>query len=223
MIDLEFLGFAGDRSKNLVGLPLNALKGLLDAPTIPFDGMNERGLAVGMAAVSPGGMLPDPGKATIDELAVMREILDHAGTVDEAIDILGLYNIDMSYIPIHYLIASADGTSALVEFYQGKMAVQRNETPWQFATNFIVASTNGRPQGQCPRYDRISQMMEKSEGKLSSLDALSLLKNVSQSGSSDSSTQWSIVYNLISGEINVVMGRQYDQGTHTLSLELTQP
>jgi penicillin V acylase-like amidase (Ntn superfamily) len=115
----------------LTDIPLEERRALLDAPSMPFDGMNEKGLAVGMAAVPPGDMPYDPWKTTLNELEVIREILDHAATVDEAIDILGSFNIDMGEVPIHYLIASASDGSALVEFYRGEMVVFRNESPCQ--------------------------------------------------------------------------------------------
>ena len=57
-------------------------------PALPFDGMNERGLVVGMAAVPDGNMPPDPGKETIDSLQVIRRMLDQASTVDEAVAIM---------------------------------------------------------------------------------------------------------------------------------------
>jgi hypothetical protein len=198
---------------------LSERRRLLEAPALPFDGMNENGLAIGMAAVPAGGMRPDPNKKTIDQLAVMREILDHAGTVDEAIKILSRYNIDMGNVPLHYLVASAPGDSALVEFYQGKMEVFRNESPWQLATNFLVAATGGRTQGQCPRYDRLSQRLRANRGQLTIEGALNLLAEVSQGGpETQSSTQWSVVYDLTSGEVNIVMGRKYAEEAHTLHL-----
>ena len=204
MVDMEYLGFEGDRSRNLMDLSLEERRPLLDAPFLPFDGMNEKGLAVGMAAVPAEDVPHDPNKQTIDHLEVIREILDHAGTVEEAIDIFGSFNIDMGNVPLHYLIASALGDSALVEFHDGELVVFRNESSWQSATNFLLAATNGHPQGQCWRYDRISQHLEELEGQISSQDAFGLLADVSQDN-----TQWTIVYNMTTGELGIVMGRDY--------------
>ena len=222
MVDIEYLGFGGSQAKGLTDLPLIERRALLEAPSLPFDGMNEKGLAIGMAAVPPGDMRQDPNKETIGELGVIREILDHASTVEEAVNMLARYNIDMSELPLHYLIASASGNSALVEFFQGKMVVFQNEGPWQAATNFLVASTDGQPQGQCPRYDRVSRRLQEKGGQFSLQDAFSLLEGVSQhSPQAQSPTQWSIVYNMTSGEINVVMGQEYNGGVHTLLLSLS--
>ena len=217
MVDIAYLDFSGDLAHNVTELPLIQRISLLKAPLLPFDGMNEQGLAVGMAAVPPGEMRSDRQKKTLDQLMVIREILDHASTVDEAINILGSYNIDMGSVPLHYLIASATGNSALVEFYKGKMVVFRNESPWQVATNFLVASTGGQPQGQCPRYDRLTQQLTSTGGQLTIQEAFHLLNDVSQD-----ITQWSVVYEMTSGDINIIMGRKYTDKFHTLHLNLAK-
>ena len=215
MVDIEYLGFEGERSKNITSLPLEERRSLLNAPSLPFDGMNEKGLAVGMAAVPAEDMPYDPQKKTIGQLEVIREILDHAGTVDEAIEILGSFNIDMGSVSIHYLIASASGESAVVEFYKGETVIFRNEERWQTATNFLLADTNGNEQGQCWRYDLIEQRLNMSGGRVSSRDAFHLLRDVSQE-----ITQWSVIYHMTSGNVQVVMGRGYSN-VHAFRLEQT--
>ena len=62
MVDIAYLGFDGTTTKDIADLPIDEQTGLLDAPYLPFDGMNEYGLAIGMAAVPPGDMQPDANK-----------------------------------------------------------------------------------------------------------------------------------------------------------------
>ena len=213
MVDIAYLGYGEEKAFGLTDLPLSERIGLLDAPYLPFDGMNEAGLAVGMAAVSPGGMEHDPEKETIDSLLVIREILDRADTVDEAVVILANYNIDWgSGPPLHYLIAEKSGKSALVEFSQGEMAVIPNRDNWQLATSFLVSETDTSPQGSCWRYNLILEQLREGNGQLNPGQALNLLSEVAQE-----STQWSVVYGISSGEVRVVMGRQYDN-VHTLEI-----
>ena len=100
MVDIAYLGFGGARAATLTDLPLNKREALLNAPLLPFDGMNEKGLAVGMAAVPSGGMLPDPARETVGSLMVIRKILDQASDVDEAVAILRSYNIDIHTCPL---------------------------------------------------------------------------------------------------------------------------
>jgi hypothetical protein len=214
MVDIAYLGFGDGRAHGLTDLPLGERRGLLDAPFLPFDGMNERGLAVGMAAVPHGGMRPDPKKETIGSVEVIREILDHASTVDEAAAILQSYNVSMEEVPLHYLIADRSGRSVLVEFYEGEVVVIPNEETWHLATNFLRAAAGESAQGECWRYDRIAGRLAEGGGQITPQEAMDLLADVSQGN-----TQWSIVYGMSTGKVSVVMGRQYSQ-PHALQLDL---
>jgi hypothetical protein len=215
MVDIAYLGFAPGQVRALDDLPLVQRGALLYAPFLPFDGMNEYGLAVGMAAVPPGGMRPDPDKATIGSLMVIRQMLDHARDVDEAVALLGSYNIDMGGgPPLHYLIADRTGRSVLVEFYQGRMEIIPSQAPWHLATNFLRASAGESAQGRCWRYDTIGQRLAAAEGRITPQEAIDLLAEVSQA-----STQWSMVYEMSSGDIGVAMGRRYE-AVHTFHLRL---
>ena len=213
MVDIAYLGFGGARAGRLTELPLTERRALLDAPFLPFDGMNEHGLAIGMAAV-PGSEMPfDPDRKTVDLLRIIRETLDHARDVDEAIGLFRSYNVNwQGGPPLHYLIADASGRSALVEFYRGEMVILPNERPWHQATNFLRAAAGDSPGGRCWRYDRISDQLTSNDGKLGPRNALALLDDVAQEN-----TQWSIVYGINSGEIHVVMGREYVK-VHTFRL-----
>lgn len=215
MVDLAYLGF-GDKVDRLTELPLDQRLPLLDAPGLPFDGMNEHGLVVGMAAVPDGNVRPDPGKETIDSLQVIRRMLDQASTVDEAVAILQQVNIEWgSGPPLHYLIADRSGQSALVEFYQGKIQVISTDQPWHLATNFLVSAVSKNATGHCPRYDEIEQRLSTANGSLAAEEALRLLQDVSQAN-----TQWSIVYGLSTGEVTVTLGREYRR-THTFQIDLS--
>lgn len=93
MVDIAYL-FGPTKARTLTELPLTERCDLLYAPFMPFDGMNQHGLAVGMAAVGGSEAPHDPNKETIDSLLVMRAILDHARIVDEAVSILDSYSIE---------------------------------------------------------------------------------------------------------------------------------
>ncbi len=215
MVDIAYLGFTGPRANTLVSLPLAERRALLRAPSLPFDGMNSRGLAIGMAAVPDGQMKNDSGKPTIDSLVVIRRILDSAATVDEAVAIFRQYNIAWGGgPPLHYLVADRTGRAMLIEFYQGAMRVISNDTPWHQATNFLQSSVPN-PAGQCWRRDTIAQRLAQTMGRSNPREAMRLLRDVSQNN-----TQWSIVYGMSSGEVNVTMGRHYDR-IHSFGLRLT--
>jgi hypothetical protein len=214
MVDIAYLGFEPAQLSELDALPPSELQPLLYAPWLPFDGMNEHGLAIGMAAVPDSKQPPGAGKETIGSLGIIRQMLDHARTADEAVAIMQRYNIDFTGGPfVHYLIADAAGQAALVEFYQGEMLVFPNEATWHQATNFLRAAVKSA-KGQCPRYDTIEIRLSQAEGQLTTPKALDLLKDVAQP-----STQWSIIYGMHSGEINVAMGRKYSS-SHTFHVKL---
>lgn len=207
MVDMEYLGVSGQTVFELTELPLEARVDLLDAPLIPFDGMNEYGLAIGMAAVPPGDMQVDPTKETIDSLGIIREMLDHARDVDEAVAILKRYNIDFGGgPPIHYLLADAERRSVLVEFYRGELHLIENGQPWQAATNFLLSSVSDPQEGDCWRYNKIETRLTEEQGRLDPGSAMDLLAEVAQDN-----TQWSVVYQMASGEVSVSMGGEYGQ------------
>ncbi|MGD8554380.1 MAG: carcinine hydrolase/isopenicillin-N N-acyltransferase family protein [Anaerolineales bacterium] len=207
MVDIAYFGFSDPEDHPLTDRPLDELTPLLAAPHWPFDGVNDQGLAVGIAAVPPGNMRMDLSKPTTSSLGVVRLILDNAKDVDEAVVILEGHNIDFGGgPPVHYLIADRSGQAALVEFYQGEMHVHPNQQPWHVATNFLLAEYGNQAPGTCWRYDLITSALRQTGGRLDLPTAMDLLEQVSQEV-----TEWSIVYEISSGKISVVMGRQYDQ------------
>ena len=218
LVDIAYLGFTAAEARDLTKLSADERHPLLDAPYLPFDGMNEYGLTIGMAAIPESPMPRDPAKKTIGSLGIIREMLDHARTVDEAITVMENHNVDMGDGPaIHYLIADAAGKAVLVEFYKGEMVVIPNERAWHQATNFLLSAVaDSSPEGNCWRYDKITARLSLVEGRLSTADALALLSDVSQSN-----TQWSVVYGISTGEISIAMGRNYDT-VHTFHLLHTE-
>lgn len=205
MVDLYYLGFGNEQAYGLTDLPLIDLSRLLDAPYLPFDGLNETGLAVGMAAVPDGGMVPDPEKETIDSLMVIRKILDGAATIEEAVEIIQAFNIDWGSGPtLHYLVAEGSGRSALIEFSRGEIRLLENQGSWQAATNFLVSEAWGDPATHCWRYEMIADQLEASGGRIGASQAMDLLEGVSQAN-----TQWSVVYRISAKEVWITMGTEY--------------
>jgi hypothetical protein len=208
MVDASYLGIGPTVSS------WSDRRRLLGAPLLPFDGMNDRGLAVGMMAVPSGEPGRDPAKVTLDSVAVIRLMLDRAATVDEAVALLGSVNVDWgSGPPLHYLVADASGRSAVVEFANGQMIVLPRQAPWQAATNFTLAGRDAaESRSLCYRYAAVSNALGPRQGILSAGEAMQLLSAVSQP-----STRWSVVYNQDTGDISVVAGRRYDR-VHDLAL-----
>ncbi len=208
MVDVTFLGvITEDLSWR------NRLQ-LLKAPYYPFDGMNEVGLAVGMMAVPSANGGRDPQKVTLGSLQVIRLVLDHARNVPEAVALLKNYNVDFSGgPPIHYLMADAAGNSVVVEYLNGSPTVIHNSLPWQVATNFNLSMTSlAMAKSICWRYKTAYEALGQAVGRLTPVESLSLLHDVSQD-----ITSWSIVYELTSGKVHLALDRDYE---HVLDFTL---
>jgi hypothetical protein len=202
MVDISYLGY--DRQHS----PLDDLHVLVRAPFLPFDGMNEHGLAVGMMSVdhAEGGV--DKEKITLDELELIRLMLDYARDVPEALQLLENFNVDFGSVPVHYLLADASGNSAVVEYLAGAPVVVKSTQTWQAATNFLI--TEEKPDGansSCFRYNHLVNALSGTGGSLNSRDGMNLLKEVSQKG--ETGTRWSIIYDLTNKRISLTMGRNY--------------
>lgn len=184
---------------------------LLRAPYLPFDGMNEMGLAVGMMAVPQADGGSDPARLTLDSLELMRLWLDYAATIDQALELLNGYNIDFgSGPPLHYMLVEKSGKSAVIELLDGEVLLLPNQDAWQVATNFVISQA--QPQGAasgCWRYNTAYTELAALDGKLEAQSALGVLEHVSQAG--DYPTIWSVVYQLESGKASVVIDRQFRQ------------
>jgi len=201
MVDLSYFGFT---QHNLPDEAQNKQR-LLDTPWLPFDGMNEMGVAVGMMAISQADSPSDPEKKTIGEIEVIRLVLDYAESTEQAIELITKYNVRMETPPIHYLIADLSGRSAIIEFVNGKMIVMRNTESWQVSTNFIIHGSGAPENVSCWRYNKVYQKLKEATGKLNKTEAMNLLQSVAQSN-----TIWSMIYQVNAGKINVAVGRKFN-------------
>ncbi len=208
-VDVKYLGVTGSTLTDQNRQRLN------DAPYWPFDGMNEYGLVVGIMAVDidPPN---DPNKSSIGSLEAVRLMLDYAKTVDEAVNLIGQYNIIFAGGPgIHYLVSDRTGKSAVIEYTGGKMSVLYNQNPWQVSTNFVITGkTPEAARKSCSRYSTADQRLENTRGLLEMDEAMTLLKDVSQQ-----STLWSVVYNMHSGQTRFTIRRDYEKA-YDFNLEM---
>jgi hypothetical protein len=204
-VDLGFFDYDHDKSP----ASSNNQNTLRTLPYYPFDGMNEKGVAVGMNALAEANSPYDPSKVTIGELQLIRLVLDYASSTQEAITLIQQYNIRMEDPPIHYLIADSSGHSVIIEFVNGRMEIMENSSPWQVTTNFVVTGLNDPQNAPCWRYKSAYETLNNNNGVLSENEAISLLQNVSLS-----ITRWSTVFNLKSGQLQIAMGGDFENFFH---------
>lgn len=202
MVDIYYCGYD-------INTPITTLedrRGLLSAPLLPFDGINEKGVAIGLMAVPYAEPPYSSTKKMIYDLDVIRLVLDYADDTDEAIDLINNYNIEFTEIPLHFLIADSSGHSAVIEFINDSLIVIENDLPYQVSTNFLIYNELPDLEGNCWRYDSALDALEDSNGNISLNDGMNILNSVSQNN-----TMWSIEYIMNTGDIMVVAGRNYDR------------
>ncbi|WP_446215410.1 linear amide C-N hydrolase [Micromonospora sp. IBHARD004] len=191
LVDISYLGVGSDPAGD---------RRLLNAPLLPFDGMNERGLAVGLAADDRAIARPVPGRPTVGSVRILRLVLDNAATVDEAIGVFDRYNLDFAGgPPLHYLLADATGASAVVEFVDGAMRAHRGRGAWQALTNVPVVGVSEQVLRQDHRYGVIAAALDRTGGVADGPAALKILDVVRQPH-----TRWSVTYALRAGEVRLV-------------------
>ena len=200
MVDLYYLGL-----NELQEIPWARRASLLAAPYAIMDGMNECGVAISQNAV-PGRRMPfHSDRPTLISNQVMRVVLDRAENVDEAVSLIKEFNFFFPVIACHLHIADASGKSVVVEFTNGRMVVLQNRVPWMISTNFLLSEERANGvRSNCRRYSTAYRRLQSLNGAIAQEQAMELLAITSQP-----TTIWSVVYNLDSGRILVVSGRDY--------------
>lgn len=189
----------------------------LACPYLPFDGMNEKGLAIALLAVPHAEPPNQEGRIMLNTTTVIRLILDHAASVDEAAALLGDYNLYFSGgVECHYLISDAEGNSAVMEFLDEDIKFIKTEKKYQLTTNFIMYQglNEGEGGSEFERYQIIDETLSASGGSISAKSAMELLSAASIPGR----TQWSVVYNQSTSEIWICSGEKYDH-IYSFSME----
>lgn len=198
-VNLSYAGYSEDNLPD--GITSSFLT--LASPFLPFDGMNEKGVAMALLAIPEYDYKADPNKVTLNTTTAIRLVLDKAANVDEAIELLKQYNIYFSGdVDCHYLIADASGKSVVVEYYDGELQEVTTDENYQIATNFIEYKGLNIGEGfdEFARYDTVKAAIEENGGMLSEEQAIKLLAKVGVIYEGIDKLQWSVVYNLTTGK-----------------------
>ncbi|MDH3217385.1 MAG: linear amide C-N hydrolase [Candidatus Krumholzibacteria bacterium] len=206
-------------STNFDNLTFEAKLNLLRAVYYVPDGINECGLAAGLAYVNPISYTPDTNKETIFVTHLIRKILDGAKNIDEAATIANNYNVfdnRVGTISHHLLVADARGRSAVLEFNQGAFQVKEGSTAWQVLTNIPV---HDKPvsslKALCWRYRTAYDALEAVAGDIDRGEAMGILQNTSQSVT-QGGTIWSAVYDLKNQGVYVCLNGVYSNPQYVL-------
>ena len=209
-VNLSFAGYDADHLPN--GMSINSFL-TLAAPFLPFDGMNEKGVAIALLAVPEAEAPNDPSKVTLNTTTTIRLVLDQAASVDEAIQLMQQCNIYFSGgITCHYLLSDASGKSVIVEYYDGKVCITESQDNYQIASNFIVYNGVNIGEGftEFDRYNAVNEELAKNDDTLSDSQAIALLAKVGVKDGTVDKLQWSALYNLTTGEVQLFAHRKTD-------------
>ena len=171
----------------------------------PFDGINDKGLFIGIAG------LPDDisriskrsnSKLKINDLGIVKYVLERASSVREALSIFKCFKIEHSFFELsertHYLIADSNG-------YVTSYSEKGNEQPQRFPFGKGYAMTNF-PRSvkivNCWRYNTVLNQFDTVKGIKS---AMKLLEKVKQDH-----TAWSGVFNLSKLGLDLCIDQEYD-------------
>lgn len=167
---------------------------------MPYEGINDKGLFIGIAAV-PNTKTPfSLFKPMRKSLEIVKIILEEAQTVDEALKIFEKYTVIFGVFlgnpVVHYMIVDKQGNSAVVEYVNKKIKILKNNKS-KVMTNHFVSHPEIIPESKTSfeRYDIVMAALTRKD-KFSIENIQELLQTVSQKH-----TLYSNVYDLTNQKI----------------------
>ena len=209
-VDLQFLGIKDGRALDSIIDKVICLA----ATYAPLDGINEAGVSCGIYMSYQGkeGEVISTNQVTtkpdLTSTTMLRLILDYAGSVDEAVELVKKYDLhDSANTSFHYMVADATGKSAILEWVYAtdetdtdgtkrELKVYYNDSDnvigekeasnnFQYVTNFIVTPDYYNSDAAKKGFDRynaienkINPTGENAEGYMNEEEALDVLKLV---------------------------------------------
>lgn len=183
----------------------------------PTGGMNEKGLVVELMWLDETQYPAKDERYALGVLQWIQYQLDCSGSVAEVLS----SNADIRIsdeVPLHYLVADAEGNAATIEFLKGQMVVhQKQDLPYPVLTNTIykdaLNQVGSQLEGSSPasfsdnsvaRFATACQMVGNiqaaTQQKVTVDQAFSILDAVRQRDF----TKWSIVYDISARQVHFV-------------------
>ena len=188
--------FIRQNAGGITGLALRD-EGILTLASLyaPLDGMNEKGLAVSVNMIQDSDRIEqDTGRPDLTTTTAVRLLLNQAGDVEEALQLLEQYDLHGSMgMMIHFALADASGRSVVVEYIDNEMVV--TETP--AVTNFYLAEGEKYGIGTRQSHERYEILMDRLDEQdiFTAEDVRDALSSVSKQNFGEfESTEWSLVF-----------------------------
>lgn len=204
-VNLKFLGIIKAEEPNDNTSPL------LLTPYIPLDGINSEGLAICVLQLDFPEIHVDGNGVDMTSTTIIRNVLDHAKNVEEAIEIFQNCDLHTDGFAYHYMIGDASGKSAVIEFVNNQMIVEYKTENVQVVANTYVSDEgiafykDPNSKNSHTRMNAILNSIKDNNFNLTTQNAFSALE-----AATNSYTRWTIVYNLTDKTLNIAINRKFD-------------
>ncbi len=205
MVDLAVIGVGRGMNEIEPDNPLGRFM-MTAAPYLVMDGVNEKGLGVSVLELADIELHQDSGKPDLFVYTAIRVMLDRCADVDEAVDLLGKYDVHAREgAGAHLFVADRSGRSVVIEWFDDKMYVNELNA----VTNSVLTPGNYYGMGSDFRLGVLNDKLTANGGILTAEEARDLLSAVKQGN-----TEWSAVYNLSIFSADVYMDEHYSHAYH---------
>lgn len=215
VVNLSFLGYNESYTPDKLLDRINTLA----TAYFPLDGINEKGLAVGVLQLQAPVTAQDSDKPDVGTTLAIRAMLDKCATVDEAIDFLR--SVDMYAAAkgcYHFQIADATGKSVVVSYVNNEMVITEKTGDFIAATNFYLHDVPFEYEKQgLDRYEILEKTLTEKKSLLTAEEGMDLLEAVRITGTDPDekgrvySTQWSALYDLTNPSLTLCADMNYDE------------
>lgn len=214
VVNLSFLGYNETYTPDKLMDRINTLA----SAYFPLDGVNERGLAVGVLQLQAPATAQDNSKPDVGTTLAIRAMLDKCATVDEAIDLLKSFDMYAAAKGCyHFQIADSKGKSVVVSYVDNEMVITEKENGFIAATNFYLHEVPFEYDAQgMDRYEILEKTLTEKNSVLTAQEGMNLLKAVRITGTDPDekgrvySTQWSALYDLTNPTLTLCSDMNYD-------------
>ncbi len=202
---------------------------LLLAPYICMDGINEKGLAIGVLEIKAAPTKQETGKKPIATTIMIRTVLDKAANVDEAIELFRQYDMhDSIFCCYHYQLTDASGRSVVIEYVNNEMRIVEAEKPegakyaFTMCSNYFITEGGDNSDGMgYDRYEKCKNRLTEKGGVMTENECLDLLHYCTLRYHHQLCwpviTLWSAVYNCAELNLTLCAGMDYDR-KHVIAL-----
>ncbi len=214
VVNLSFLGYNESYKPDKLLDRINTLA----CAYFPLDGVNEKGLAVGVLQLQAPVTAQDTDKPDVGTTLAIRAMLDTCSTVDEALDFLK--SVDMYAAAkgcFHFQIADATGKSIVVSYVNNEIVVTEEKDGFIAATNFYLHDVPFEYEKQgLDRYEILKNTLTEKKSVLTAEEGMDLLNAARITGTDPDekgrvySTQWSAIYDLTNPTLNLCADMDYE-------------